>query len=46
VSEVDDGNGQEDPDSLARRLLGMGNEVWIKRDRMNGYIINRIRSPP
>ena len=43
-SEVNDGPGQEDPDSLTRCLLGNAYEVWVERDRMNLHINHRIRS--
>ena len=34
-SEVNDGPGQEDPDSLTRCLLGNAYEVWVESDRLN-----------
>jgi hypothetical protein len=45
-SEVNDGPGQEDPDSLTRCLLDNAYEVWVESDKLNLHIIHRIRSFP
>jgi hypothetical protein len=43
VSEVDDGIGPENPDSLTRCLLDNAYEGWRERGKLNPLIFKRIR---
>ena len=42
-SEVNDGPGQEDPDSLTRCLVDNAYAVWVESDKLNLHNIDRIR---